>query len=266
MKKQILTGSEGFIGSHLKKLLNEEETIFMDRRSSFNPVDINGLIDQEEKVFYEGSLICEDRFKIELIYHLAGQTDVQKSIKAPMKDAVDNILTMIKMVTLFPNAKIVYTQTGAITYENGNPVMKSPYAMSKYMAEQYLCFLGNDFSIVTLPNVYGEGGRGVVDIFKQSEKIKITGDGSQTRNFIYVGDVARQLVESSKSDSRVNFLEGEYLSIRELADLTEKYYEFIGRPEGEVDKVDKPMFVSAEIKNDYVKVVDYLKDKHKKTI
>lgn len=257
--KTILTGSSGFIASYLKKLL-PEDTLLIDKKSSFCAIDILGLYAEEERVFYGDEQICDNRFEVELIYHLAGQTDVQKSIETPIQDAVDNILTMIKMVTLFPNARIIYTETSAIQYEGDKPIMKSPYALSKYTAEQYLHLLGTNYIVVVLPNVYGEGGRCVVDVFKAMKKVRVNGDGSQTRNFIYVGDVARQLVELSKSDKVKVFLEGEYFSVKQIAEMTGKPIEYVDKLQGEVEQTEPKI----NTYNGNVKVEEFLLDKHKK--
>lgn len=243
MKNTIVTGSEGFIAYHLIKLLNKEETIFIDRNSSHassfsNPIDINGIYegclnkeDEENKaIFFQGEIICEDRFAIQTIYHLAGQTNVLNSIEKPMQDCVDNIFTMLKMIMLFPNAKIIYTQSIA----SENPI--SPYGISKRTAEDYLKLLSKNYTICVLPNIYGERGRGVIDIFKASDKLYIRGNGEQTRTYVYAGDIAKGLVKAKdwENGGKYYFGGGDVLSINDLAKTLNKVPEYTEAIEGEI--------------------------------
>jgi len=168
---------------------------------------------------------------IDVIYHLAGQTSVQESIKDPEQDTKDNILTMIRLIKLFPNAKIIYTQTSAILPERGKigqiidflkgkqEYPKSQYGMSKKFAGDYLKAFHKDYVICILPNVYGEGGKGVVDIFKNTDDVDIYGDGEQKRTFVNVEDICEALIKAKDWNKGEYFLGGtEPVSVNDLVE------------------------------------------------
>ena len=125
--------------------------------------------------------------KNDVMYHLAAQTDVQTSQKEPLEDARTNILGTINLLSQF-KGKIIYTASAASV----DP--QSPYGISKLAAEHYIKAMSNNFVIVRLPNVYGNSGRGVLDIWAKEETITIFGDGQQTRDFVHVEDIVEGLV------------------------------------------------------------------------
>ncbi|MEA3255706.1 MAG: GDP-mannose 4,6-dehydratase [Candidatus Altiarchaeota archaeon] len=218
MTKALVTGGVGFIGSHITDLLVEKdyEVIVVDNLSTGSIKNLNA-----EAVFYEAD-ICEpglrDIFKKEkpgFILHQAAQVSVRNSVSDPKFDASVNILGSINLLECcreFNVRKVIYASSGGAVYgepqnlpvDENHPIQPlSPYGASKYSIENYLYTYrvnyGLDYTVLRYSNVYGPrqdpfGEAGVVAIFTERllEDVDpvIHGDGNQTRDFVYVRDVA----------------------------------------------------------------------------
>lgn len=222
--RTLVTGGAGFIGSHLVDLLIEEghDVAVVDDLSSGR---MENLSHQPTVEFVEGDIGGDgiggvvDKLAPEVIFHLAAQIDVRKSVEDPVADAEANILATIKLADAARKAgvrKIVHTSSGGSIYGTPStfPVDEtfpvdphSPYAASKLAGEQYLGtfrhLYGIQASYIAPANVYGprqnpHGEAGVVAIFAENllrgNATKIFGGGSNTRDYVYVGDVARAFV------------------------------------------------------------------------
>ena len=106
----------------------------------------------------------------------------------------------------------------------------------KKTAEDYLKLLSKNYTICVLPNIYGERGRGVIDIFKASDKLYIRGNGEQTRTYVYAGDIAKGLVKAKdwENGGKYYFGGGDVLSINDLAKTLNKVPEYTEAIEGEI--------------------------------
>lgn len=132
------------------------------------------------------NLLTCDLPKVDIVYHLAAQSSVEASWADPVHD-MDNLRMTARLVKEYPDAKIIYTASAA------TPIT-SPYGFSKWASAEYLKNFQKNYVICVLPNVYGEkGGKSVVDIFKENEKVTIFGDGLQTRSYVHVDDIAEGL-------------------------------------------------------------------------
>lgn len=167
----LITGYRGFIGSRLHKKI--PDAIGIDVR------DGNNL------------LTCKLPEDIDLIYHLAAQSDVVNSWNDPLHD-LDNIRITARIVHEYPNAKIIYANSSA------SIKFVSPYGFSKWAASVYLMTFHDNFVDCCFPNVFGEGSRSVVDIFKGQEKVTIYGTGWQTRDYVHVDDIVEGLLKARK--------------------------------------------------------------------
>jgi UDP-glucose 4-epimerase len=230
----LITGDSGFIGKHLfdafKKLVEKTEKDSEDKQINIAVADKVYGLDLTDRETYNKLEKWEDfNGAFDVIYHLAGQTNVQDSIKDPVSDARDNILTMISLIKHYPKAKIIYTNSVA------SEMITSPYGMSKGVAEQYLKTFHDNYVVCMLPNVYGEGGKGVVDIFKGLEKVGINGDGLQKRTFVHVEDIVEALILAKDWEQGRYYLGGnEPITINDLAELTEKPIVRLGALKGEI--------------------------------
>lgn len=246
--KILVTGGAGFIGSHILDLLIAEgcETVvidnFMTGQRRFVPpgarlfeMDITSPL--VENVFAQE--------KPDYVIHLAAQIDVAKSILDPVSDARHNILGTLQMLhcchkykvrkIVFSSSCAVYGETADCSITESFPIRPiSFYGVSKQIAEMYIQFYhkiyGLPYTILRYANVYGprQGGRGeggVISIFMQKwmnqEMPIVYGTGEQTRDFVYVKDVAMANVRSlSRGNNEViNIGSNQKTSINELLRL-----------------------------------------------
>ena len=226
--KILVTGAAGFIGSHVAEaFLSRGHTVMgIDDLSSGREANIPKGIEFHRLDIR--SLACAQKileWKPQGIAHLAAQIDVRKSVVDPVLDGDINVLGTIRVLQSAMAAgtqKVVFSSTGGAIYGEQDvfpapeshacrPV--SPYGTSKYCAEQYLGYFkragGPDYIALRYSNVYGprqdpHGEAGVVAIFCQKmlsgQAPMIFGDGSQTRDFVNVKDVARANVLAMVSE------------------------------------------------------------------
>ena len=224
---RILTaGGAGFIGSHLVRALLAAgwEVTVLDNLSTGlkeNLPDGTDFIEadvrDEETV---RRIMLEGRY--DAAVNLAGQTMVDASIKNPRLDAEENILGTVNLLGAMCRAgvkRFVFASTAAAygnvaaedlpILENSALAPMSFYGLSKVTAERYLALyreiFGIDYVVLRFANVYGErqgdgGEGGVISIFTKrlakGEDITIFGDGEQTRDFVYAGDIAAGIMAS----------------------------------------------------------------------
>jgi len=219
MAKVLVTGGAGFIGSHVVDTLidNGFEVVIVDNmvtgnKENLNPkaklceVDITS--DELDKVFMEE--------KPDFVCHQAAQVNVRKSVEDPMFDAKTNVIGSINILECCKKhnvKKVVYASSGGARYgepskvpcdekEEITPLCQ--YGITKHTVEHYIWLYnklyGLPYVVLAYGNVYGprqdpKGEAGVICIFLtlifEGKDCKIFGDGDQTRDYVYVGDVAR---------------------------------------------------------------------------
>lgn len=212
--KILVTGHKGFIGSYLHEALAKEGH------------EVFGIDKKEGKDI----LVC-DLPDVDLVYHLAAQTQVTKSVEDPVSDATDNILGTIKIAERYKDTKVIYASSAGAIQE----IIGSPYGISKKTGEDYLNLLNEKTVICRFPNVVGKGGAGVIEIFKNQDKNTVYGDGKQIRDFVHVLDIVKGLLLAQKWDSGLYELgSGKDVSVLEIAEAVGKPYEFAPAREGEI--------------------------------
>ncbi|PWB38303.1 MAG: UDP-glucose 4-epimerase [Parcubacteria group bacterium] len=219
-KKIIVTGGAGFIGSHLvDRLIGAgHRVLVIDDLSFGNKEYLNIAADfllldiRDEKL-----PVAVKDFSPDIIYHLAAQKNVRTSLERPSYDAQINILGALSVLeaALWAGAKkfIFLSSCGVYgeakdlpTGEEAAEQPLSPYILNKLTFEKYLSILSNDkmdWLALRLSNVYGprqdpHGEAGVIAIFldniRQGKTLYINGDGQQSRDYVYVGDVVDVLL------------------------------------------------------------------------
>ena len=213
----LITGGAGFIGSHILQRFNKEncQITVLDNLHSGNKANI------PEGVNFIEMDICDKRIidvfeknKFDAVVHLAAQTMVNASIDDPIYDSDNNIRGTINILEACRKTgvrRIVFSSTAAVYGDvNEVPVLEdfttdplSFYGLSKLTVEKYLKLYqklyGLEYVILRYANVYGErqgdgGEGGVISIFMkllaQNKALTIHGDGKQSRDFVYAGEIA----------------------------------------------------------------------------
>jgi len=231
--KALVTGGAGFIGSNLVDALLErgDEVTVIDDVSTGRRENLNGalqsgaeLVELDIRDAEAVAGVCA-RTQPEVVFHLAAQIDVRRSTSDPAFDARVNVEGTINVLDAARRAgvrRFVNTSTGGAIYGEGrtlpapedHPVApEAPYGQSKFAAEGY-CELfrrlhGLSTTSLRYGNVYGPrqdplGEAGVVAIFcgklLEGGEATIFGDGLQTRDYVYVGDVVDANVRAAESD------------------------------------------------------------------
>ena len=218
MRKVLVTGGAGFIGSHVvdEYLRRDWEVVVVDNLSTGKRENVN-----QEAKFYQMDITDPgiDRLfiqeKFDLVNHHAAQIDVRISVRDPLLDAQTNILgtlNLLKNCLKYGVGNFIFISSGGAIYGEvdnlpareeypKNPL--SPYGVSKHTIEHYLYYYQHTFGLNYLAlrygNVYGPrqdpyGEAGVIAIFSekmlQGKRPSIFGDGRQLRDYVYVEDVA----------------------------------------------------------------------------
>ncbi len=252
MKKILITGGSGFIGSHIIEVLQKEncEITVLDNLHT----GLRENVPERVRLFEmdirdKGVIDIFEQYQFDVVLHLAGQTMVNVSVDNPFYDADVNIMGTVNLLEACRKTgvkRIVFSSTAA-TYGDiekvpireefsVNPL--SFYGLSKLTVEKYLKLYhdlyGLEYVILRYANVYGErqgdgGEGGVISIFTKKiakdESFVIHGDGKQTRDFVYAGDVARAnwyAANTEYCNTIYNVSTNSETSIRELVDLLER--------------------------------------------
>lgn len=217
----LVTGGAGFIGSHTVDALvavGGHQVAVLDNLAAGKRDQVNSAAR-----FYEADLRDAERMRAiaaaerpEAIVHFAAQMDVRRSVADPAFDAQVNLVGFLNLIEAArPHGlrRVVFASTGGAIYgeqdvfpaDESHPCRPiSPYGVAKFASESYLFFYkaqyGIAYAAMRYANVYGprqdpHGEAGVVAIFcarlLEGRPATIFGDGGQTRDYVYVGDVAR---------------------------------------------------------------------------
>ncbi|MFH1392106.1 MAG: NAD-dependent epimerase/dehydratase family protein [bacterium] len=233
--KILVTGGAGFIGSHLvdELIKRQHQVAIIDiKKTNLNPkarfYKLNILSPKISQVFRKE--------KPKIIFHLAAQVNVRKSIENPVSDARTNILGTLNILKYCRKSKFVFSSSGGAIYGNAKIIPTpenypasplSPYGVAKLTIEKYLKALNINYIALRYANVYGprqdaKSEAGVIAIFLDKIKNKqspvIFGDGSQTRDYVYVADVVAANIKAMQKNisGEFNIGTGKETSVNQL--------------------------------------------------
>ncbi len=241
--KILLTGANGFIGSHLlkkiaKTCLSVVALIRSDESTLFQSDNIKYLtMDLKNKDKLESLLSSYD---FDMILHLAASADVKNSVDNPIQDFKDNVITTLNLLEIakkkkvkkfiFPSTVSIYSTLNRLPIKEKSFMQpSSPYGAAKLACESY-CFsyfksYGLDINIVRIFNVYGPGVNKlfIYDILKKisndPDSITMLGNGLQVRDYLYIDDVVDGiLLVASKGDAGedYNLCSGKPIQLKEI--------------------------------------------------
>lgn len=252
--RSLVTGGAGFIGSNLVDALlaRGDEVTVVDDLSTGRRVNLDGalaagaeLVELDIRDGEALAAVAAER-RPQTVFHLAAQIDVRKSLEDPAFDAAVNVggtANVLDAARAAECGRVVFVSTGGAIYGEGEgqdlPLDESTaiapmsaYGQSKFAAEGYLALYERLYGLsgvsLRLGNVYGPrqdplGEAGVIAIFcgllREGGRPKIFGDGTQTRDYIYVGDVVAAAIAAADSEvtGPINIGTGRETDVLELA-------------------------------------------------
>ncbi len=258
----LVTGGAGFIGSHLCELLTNEghEVVVLDNLASGRIKNLEGLPVEFYPVDIRSDLL--PYFKgIDWVFHLAGLADIVPSIENPEGYYDVNVTGTLKVLEAAKRAQVsrfIYAASSSCygipelypTPESSSPDPQYPYALTKYLGEELVLHWARVYALpavsLRLFNVFGPRARttgtygAVFGVFLaqklHGKPMTVVGDGTQTRDFTYVTDVARAFLKAAESDvvrEVFNVGSGGHYSVNRLVKLLEGAVTFIPKRPGE---------------------------------
>lgn len=263
--RALVTGGAGFIGSHLVDRLVDEgwEVLVLDDLSKGHLDRLAEARRRGEVDFHQIDIRAPqlpqvtERFRPSVVFHLAAQSAVRPSVEDPQLDAAINILGTLNVLESARRAgaeRVVFASSGGAIYgdrvrlpvrEGSTKRPDSPYGISKKVVEDYFRFFrtiyGLDYVLLALANVYGPrqdpfGEAGVVAIFARAmldgRRPVIYGDGSQTRDYVYVSDVVDAFLRAAHKGGGklLNVGTGKETSVTELFRAVAGFTGYDGSP------------------------------------
>ena len=245
--RAIVTGGAGFIGSHATEALlaRGDEVHVLDDLSKGKRENVPAGAELQEADIRRPDEVF-DAVRPELVLHLAAQADVRTSIERPDYDADVNVLGTLKILEAARRhgSRLVFSSTGGAIYgecrgpatETAERQPLAPYGTSKLCGEEYLAtwnrLYGTNHVSLRFGNVYGprqepHGEAGVVSIFmgllRDGGTPRIYGDGRQTRDYVFVGDVVGAMLAAADRDGGVfNVGTGVETSVLELYEAIQR--------------------------------------------
>ena len=262
--RALVTGGAGFIGSNLVDALlaRGHDVDVVDDLSSGKESNLAGALEGGARLhtgdIRDGDTVGElvSSVKPDAIFHLAAQIDVRVSVANPAYDARTNVEATAALLEAGRSngaTRFVFASTGGAIYgetevmptpETVEPRPMAPYGTSKLCAEQYLGLYERLHGMSTVAlrfgNVYGprqdvHGEAGVIAIFcgrlRRGEPLRVFGNGEQTRDYIYVGDLVDAIATAGEGDATgaINLGTQEETSVLRVAEILQKHAGLGGR-------------------------------------
>jgi UDP-glucose 4-epimerase len=270
MKKVVVTGGAGFIGSHLAEALVSKgyQVVILDnfstgRIANIKDFETSSRVSVEKIDTTDFSAVAKAFEDTTFVFHLAALADIVPSIQEPLKyhhANVNGTTTVLEAARKAGAKKIIYAASSSCygipdhypTPETAPIRPMYPYALTKYIGEQYVMHWNQTYNLpcvsLRLFNVYGPRSRtsgtygavfGVFLAQKLAGKpFTVVGDGRQTRDFTYVTDVADAFIKAAESDRRgevYNVGSGGTYSVNRLVELLGGEVMYIPKRPGEPD-------------------------------
>ncbi len=245
----LVTGGAGFIGSHLVEALLREgySVAVLDDMSTGRRENLSGV--EGRIVLHRMSVLSRDLGQVlrdvEVVFHLAAQVNVRRSVEEPAYDLKVNALGTLNLLEQGRDVeRFIYASSGGAVYGEPrylpvdeehptNPI--SPYGASKLAGEKYVQLYGYNYglkyAILRYANVYGErqdprGEAGVIAIFLdrlgRGLPLEVFGTGEQTRDYVYVGDVVLATLRALKQEGVFNIGTGTETSVNQLIEVIQR--------------------------------------------
>ena len=249
-KNILITGGAGFIGSHIANELMEDNKItIIDNLSTGNMKNLDNP--EHENLNFIKADICNTNLDdltsgIDYVFHLAALASVPLSVEKPKECNEINLNATVKLLKSAADndvKKIVFSSSSSVYGENRNmplketeqPMPTSPYAASKASCELYLRSFYESYGLNYVAfryfNVFGPHQDknsqyaavipSFISALLEGKQAEIYGDGEQTRDFVYVGDIVKANVNACKTDYNgiINIASGEKLTINRLYEI-----------------------------------------------
>lgn len=261
-KNVVITGGLGFIGSHIaNELVEKNKVTIIDNKSTGRLENLNNLSHENLEII-EKDLKDVDFDKVlrgkDYVFHLAAMASVPLSVDKPIECNDENVTNTIKLLTASKNQdikKFIFSSSAAVYGPNTNMPLKeteplmptSPYAASKASCELYLKAFNESYGLNTVVlryfNVFGPKQDknspyaavipNFISALLEGKKPVIYGDGEQTRDFIYVKDVANANIKAAESDYNgvINVASGKKISVNQLYDIIKNTLDIEINPE-----------------------------------
>lgn len=252
-KNILITGGLGFIGSHISNSLVDNNNLFIiDNLSTGKLRYLNNPNNKNITIINKdlNSLNLNSYLKdIDYVFHLAAMVSVPLSVKSPISCNLENVTTTVNLLNACVEndvKKIIFSSSSAVYGENQNmplkeseiPMPTSPYAASKASCELYLKSFyesyGLNYTALRYFNVFGPKQDknspyaavipNFISAILESKQPIIYGDGEQTRDFVYVKDVAKANINACKSNFNgiINVASGKQITINQLYEIVKK--------------------------------------------
>lgn len=259
-RRVLVTGGAGFIGSHVAEAYaaRGDQVWVVDDLSTGKRSNVPPGVELVEMDMGDSALdeLFRESGGFDVVNHHAAQIDVRKSVADPRADArinIDGLLNVLECAKRHGTQRVLFVSSGGVVYgdpdarptpESSPKLPVSPYGVTKLCAEHYLHYyaqvFGLEYAALRYSNVYGprqdpHGEAGVVAIFstrlQADEPLTVFGDGEQTRDYVYVGDVVAAnmlltdapLAAATDLDGRAyNVGTEQETSVNELADAIMK--------------------------------------------
>lgn len=268
--KCLVTGGAGFVGSHLAERLLKEghDVVVLDNFASGRKENLGSIISKENFVLYEADIVEHTKIEpyfqgVDWVFHVAALADVVPSIEQPLRYHNSNVTGTIAVLEASRKAgvkRFIYMASSSCyglpdilpTPETAEIRTMYPYALTKYLAEQMVMHWHETYKLpcnsLRAFNIYGPRSRttgsygAVFSVFLAQKlagkPLTVVGDGSQSRDFTFVGDIVKALImtaESQVTGEIMNVGTGVSRSVNEIVDILGGDVVYIPKRPGEPD-------------------------------